>query len=78
MKKRKKKKKESGRGVLHNISENTPKKGGKPQLPVADARTQGNHLRGHVTDVTTGEKTRLGRILRMCTPFQENPFDRFW
>jgi len=37
-----KKKWERGRGVLHNISENTRKKGGKPQLPVAHARAQGN------------------------------------
>ena len=62
--KKEKRKRERGRGVLHNISENTRKNGGKPQLPVRDARTQGNPLRGHVTDITTGEKARLGRILR--------------
>jgi hypothetical protein len=36
------KKRERGHGVLHNISENIRKKGGKSQLPVADARAQGN------------------------------------
>jgi hypothetical protein len=61
--KKKKKKRKHGCGVLHNISENTWKKGGKPQLLVAHARTQGNPLRSHVTDVTTGEKARLGWIL---------------
>jgi hypothetical protein len=44
---------ERRRGVLHNISENTRKKGGKTQLPVADGRTEQNPLRGHVTDVTS-------------------------
>jgi hypothetical protein len=43
--------------VLHNISENTRKKGGKTQLPVADGRTEWNPLRGHVTDNTTGHLT---------------------
>jgi hypothetical protein len=41
---------ERGRGVLHNISENTRKKGGETQLPVADGRTEWNPLGGHVTD----------------------------
>ena len=64
MNKKEKRKRDRGRKVLHNISENTRKNGGKPQLPVGDGRTQGNPLRGYVTDVTTGEKARLGRILR--------------
>ena len=53
-KKKKKEKRERGLGVLHNISENTGKKGGKPQLLVVPAHTQGNPLRCHVTYVTTG------------------------
>jgi len=40
-------------GVLHNISENIRKKGGKPQLSVAHARTQGNPL-GVTWHVTFG------------------------
>ena len=47
-----KKRREHGRGVLHNISEKHRKKGAKPQLPVADARTLGNPLRGHA--ITSG------------------------
>jgi hypothetical protein len=57
------KKRERERGLLHNISENTTKKDWKPQLPVPHACTQWNPLRGHVTDVTIGEKARPGRIL---------------
>jgi hypothetical protein len=40
--KKKKKEKKRGRGVLHNISENTRKRGSKPQLPVVHKRTRGN------------------------------------
>ena len=58
-KKKKKEKRERGREVLHTISENTRNKVGKPQIMVAHARTQGSPLRGHVTNVTTGEKARL-------------------
>ena len=39
------------------------KRAGTPQLLVAHVRTHGNPLRGHVTDVITGEKARLGQIL---------------
>ena len=44
------------------------KRAGTPQLLVAHVRTHGNRLRGHVTDVITGEKARLGQILRMHAP----------
>ena len=46
---KKRKKWEREHGELHNISETTRKKDGKPQLPVANVRIQGNLLRGHVT-----------------------------
>jgi hypothetical protein len=39
------------------LPENSRKKGGKTQLPVADGRTEWNPLRSHVTDVTTGHVT---------------------
>jgi hypothetical protein len=51
-KKRKKKKREHGREVLHNISEKPRIKRRETQLPVAEARTQGNPLRGHA--ITSG------------------------
>ena len=50
-----KKRREHGRGVLHNISEKHRKKGAKPQLPVADARTLGNPLRGHAITSGSGQ-----------------------
>ena len=56
-KKKKKKKKKKGMrtwSTTRRIRKH-PKKGGKLQLLVAHARTQGNLLPCHVTNVTTGE-----------------------